>query len=284
MEGIQMADDTAVDACAPLARSKLEFVIAGHSHIFALGAARDYSGSVSLTPVEAGAGHGHGYFLMEKWGPGRSQSYWDALIEHSEGRAAVLVFQGNQHFSNFLFARQPLFDFVDPLDTDYAPFPGAVLVPRRLVMALPALMPAGLKWLISQLQARGCRCVIVTGTPPVRKDFVKLVDEVRKWADWRKTAEFIGVDIATCDYTPAPIMKRLWGVVQELLADVARETGAKFVPVPAEAIESQGYLSAKYCGPLVDFTHANDEYGQLMLEHIVRAISDATANAVPPRP
>lgn len=268
-----------VDARAPLAPSKLEFVIAGHSHIFALGAARDYSGPVALTPVKAGAEHG--YFLMEKWVSGRSQSYWDALIEHSEGRAAVLVFQGNQHFSNFLFARQPLFDFVDPLDTDHVPIPGAVLVPRRLVMALPALMPAGLKYVILQLQARGCRRVIVTGTPPVRRDYVQLVDEVRKWADWRKSAEYIGVDIATCDYTPPPIMKRLWGVVQESLEDVAREAGAKFVPVPAEAIEPQGYLAAKYCGPLVDFTHANTEYGRLMLEQIMCAISDTTAKAAP---
>lgn len=269
-----MADDTAVGGSVSKARSSPEFIIAGHSHIFALGAARDYSGPESLTPVEAGGKQG--YFLMETWGQGRGQSYWDALIKHSKGRAVVLVFQGNQHFSNFLFARQPLFDFVDPLDTDYAPAPGAVLVPRRLVKALPALMPAGLKHVISQMQARGCRRIIVTGTPPVRRDYPQLVDEVRKWADWRKITEYIGVDIATCDYTPPPIMKRLWGVVQELLADVARETGTKFVPVPAEAMEPQGYLSEKYCGPLLDFTHANNEYGRLMLEHIVSAVIEDT--------
>src|ERR1700733_12214578 len=64
----KMADDTAVGSSVSKARSNPEFIIAGHSHIFALGAARDYAGPESLTPVEAVAEQG--YFLMETWGQG----------------------------------------------------------------------------------------------------------------------------------------------------------------------------------------------------------------------
>jgi hypothetical protein len=279
-----MSDQTVLDAGRANGLSELEFIIAGHSHMFALGASFGYSGPVALTPIEAGPGHG--YFLTEQWSAGRGASYWDALFKHSVGRAAVLMLHGNQHFTNFLFAREPLFDFVDPMDPGHALYPGAVLVPRRMVKASPLLMPAGpggLRSLILQLRARGCLCVVVTGTPPVREDFVDYVDQLRAEAGWREIATSRGIDIATCRYTPAAIMKRLWGVMQEFQADVARETGARFVPVPTEAVDPRGYLAQQYRGPLCNFTHANDQYGLLMLEHIVNAVRDAAAQSAIPQ-
>jgi hypothetical protein len=77
-------------------------------------------------------------------------------------------------------------------------------------------------------------------------------------------------------------MKRLWGVLQESLADVARETGIRFLPVPNEAIDVDGYLKAKYRGPVANFSHANNAYGRLMLEHIVRAVSEGDTDSVAP--
>jgi 2-polyprenyl-3-methyl-5-hydroxy-6-metoxy-1,4-benzoquinol methylase len=268
----------------PLTQAKLlepserEFIIAGHSHIFALGAARAYAGPASLTPIEAHGGHG--YFLMEQWDEsGRGPSYWDALVKHSEKRTVVLVFHGNQHFANFMWVRQPLFDFIDPKDPGHTLCPGAVLVPRRMVKSSPVLLPNGLKSLITRLQAQGCHSVIVTGTPPVREDYVESVDEVRKWSNWREAASKLGVDISTCANTPAPLMKRLWRVVQESLEDVAREMGARFLPVPQEAIDAHGYLSTQFRGPIWDFTHANDKYGSLMIEHIIRAVNAAPTDS-----
>jgi hypothetical protein len=257
----------------------LEFVIAGHSHMFALGASFGYSGPVALTPI--GAGYDRGYFLMEQWDAGRGSSYWNALFEHSQGRAVVLILHGNQHFTNFLFARQPLFDFVDPSDPGHGLHADAVVVPRRMVKASPSLMPGGLgglKSLILQLQARGCLRVLVAGTPPVRDDFVDYVEKLRNEAGWREIAAGLGVDIATCSFTPAAIMKRLWGAMQEFQADVARETGAIFVPVPSESIDARGYLSEQYRGPLCNFTHANNDYGRLMLEHIADAVGNQAAD------
>jgi hypothetical protein len=281
-EDCSMSGEPTLDVTGALKPSKPEFIIAGHSHIVAMGAPQAYAGPASLTPVEACS---HGYFLMERWhrmGGARGASYWDALVKHSEGRAAVLVYFGNQHFSNFLLARMPLFDFVDPMDPGHELYSGAVVVPRRMVKALPILMPGGLRGLILRLRAGGCRYVIVTGTPPVREDFGDEMDNIRKNELWRASATKLGVDIATCGFTPAPIMQRLWGVLQEMLADVARETGTRFLPVPNEAIDVNGYLEAKYRGPLANFTHANDAYGRLMLEHIVRAVSEGATESVRP--
>ena len=67
---------------------------------------------------------------------------------------------------------------------------------------------------------------------------------------------------------------------QESLADVARETGARFLPVPKEAIDVNGNLAAQYCGPLTNFTHANEAYGRLMLDQIYRAVHEAATKSV----
>jgi hypothetical protein len=157
------------------------------------------------------------------------------------------------------------------MDPGHALYPGAVVVPRRLVKSSPSLIQWGLRDLILRLQGGGCRRVIIAGTPPVRNDCGDYIDELRKIDHWREIAARMGLDLATCDTTPAPIMKRLWGVVQESLADVARETGARFVPVPKEAIDPGGYLSPEYHG---DFFHANHAYGRLILDRIALAINE----------
>jgi hypothetical protein len=267
------------DGALSMEPTKLEFVIAGDSHIFSMGAPQGYNGPVALSPIET---LGHGYFLMENWRGGRGGPYYEALVKHAEGRAAVLVVMGNQHFGNFLLQRTPLFDFVDPSEPSYDVYPDAVVVPRRMVKASPALSSQWLRALIPQLWAHGCRCVIVVGTPPVRADFGDYVEEIRKHDFWRDKANIMGVDIATCRFTPAPIMKRLWGVLQESLADAARDAGAQFMAVPKEAVDTDGYLSAKYRGPLSDFTHANHAYGRLILEHIQRVVAKAETESMPP--
>jgi hypothetical protein len=235
-----------------------------------MGASQGYTGPVSLAPIE---GIQQGYFLMDKWQGGRSAAYWDALLEHSKNRAAVLSVMGNQHFGSFTLARAPLFDFVDPSEPGHPLYPDAIVVPRRMVKALPEFSTVPVREIIRKLQAGGCRQVILMGTPPVREDFGRAEEDVRKSIFWREQAMRMGIDIAKCTFTPAPIMKRLWGVLQETLADVARETGTSFLPVLKESIDLHGYLAAEYRGPIVNFTHANDTYGRRMLAHVVNSVS-----------
>ena len=70
-------------------------------------------------------------------------------------------------------------------------------------------------------------------------------------------------------------MKRLWGMVQELQAEAAAEAGARYLPVPGEALDSNGYLLGRYRG--ADLFHANHAFGRLMLEQIVAAVNEASA-------
>ena len=245
-----------------------EFIIAGDSHIFAMGAAQGYSGPCSLKSIEGV--EGRGYFLMEPWAGDRGQSYWEALAFHSKDRIAVLVVMGNTHFGNFLIAQPPLFDFIDPSDPQHSIYPNARLVPRRLVKALPLFQPTRLREIIEKLKRGGCGGIVICGTPPVRPDYDDVRD-LRTSEFFRKVAARMGTDIETCAFTPAPIMKRLWGVLQEILEDTAKETGAKFLSSPKGASDKDGYLLSDYRRP-ASFTHANDSYGRLMLKNISDAV------------
>jgi hypothetical protein len=257
-----------------------EFVVAGDSHIFAMGARQDYAGPLSLAPIESTGGHGH--FLMEQWLGGRGEHYWDGLVQHSNNRTVVLVVMGNQHFAYFLLARKPLFDFVDPWDPGHALYPGSVVVPRRMVKALPMVRTGWERDLIRRLRVGGCRDIIVIGTPPVIEDLEGAHKFITEYPFWRERAASMGMDIATCGLTPAPIMKRLWGVLQESLANLAHETGIRFLSVPNETIDKSGYRKAEYCGPSWSFAHANEEYGRLMLERIMSAVGDGARESLSP--
>jgi hypothetical protein len=251
--------------------NRLEFIIAGHSHMFALGAAYGYEGPIALQRVHADIPNG--YFLMEPWSAGRGTAYWDALAHHATGRVAVLLLHGNQHYAHFVFAPSPLFDVVDPHDADFQPYPGTVLVPRRQVKSSPLLLPAGLRELILRLKEEGAHEVIVSGTPPVREDFVVYTEALRTHPQWADMASHMGMDITTCKFTPAAVMRNLWGVMQEVMADVAQDAGAVFLPVPPAVLDAQGYLAAPYRGPLWNFTHANEDYGKAALPHIASAVA-----------
>jgi len=268
------------DATEILHTPETEFVIAGDSHIFAMGASQAYVGPISLMAVDVP--RCQGYFLMARWQGGRGPTYWDALVPLSRGRIVVLVVMGNQHFAHYLLARKPFFDFVDPTEPGHVLYPGAVVMPRRMVKALPMFDTRWVRDLVQRLRAGGCREVIVVGTPPVRSDFGAARENIIKDPFWRKRASSMGIDIASCGFTPAPIMKRLWGVLQESLADVAGETRARFLSVPGEAIDEHGFRKAEYCGPLWNFAHANDAYGRLVLEHIVRAVGRVADEASAP--
>lgn len=266
-----MGADSGVDSVQKL--REVEFVIAGDSHIYSMGASQAYTGPIALVPISKAA---HGYWLMGPW-RGRSWShYWDGLATNINARVAVLAVMGNQHFGTFLLTHLPLFDFVDPRDPEPC-YPGAVIVPRRMVKALPAFETDWLKQLIDRLWASGCRDVFVAGTPPVREDYGDNINGIRTSGYFYENAAKMGFDISICPFTPAPVMKRLWGVLQESLADAASAAGARFIPVAEAALTPNGYLSEPYRGPLWNFTHANDAYGQMMLDQIVRTVGECAA-------
>lgn len=248
-------------------RTDCDVIVAGHSHMFAMGAQKQYQGPVGLVPF-SGTGR-DGYFLMEEWKTSRSDEYWDALVNLSANRGVLIVFSGNQHYADFLLAAESPFDFMDDKDSDLQP--DAVVVPRRLIRAYFEPTVFQLRSVLGRLQTSGCRCVGVLGTPPPKADVVKFTDLIRRATFFTRFAQRRGINLHTVNMTPAAILLKMWRVIQDLMEEAARDCGAVFIPVPSEAMDSSGFLDRKFYGYTEgDITHANAQYGRLMLEHALR--------------
>ena len=236
-----------------------EYVIAGHSHIFAMGAAPGYDGP----PVLMKASDGLGYYVMEQWNGNRSTAYWEKLIEASSGRDVLLVFNGNQHHGAFLFAPEPLFDFFD--ETTPELLDGATLVPRRLIEAFFDPTLDQLRLLVPRILAAGGRSVRLVGTPPPKSDIQIFADMIRE-AEFAKTfALRNSIDLARAKITPALLLLKLWRVVQDLTAKIATNERVAFVAVPSEALNAKGFLAKRFYDYVPShITHANNEFGLLM--------------------
>lgn len=249
-----------------------EFMVAGHSHIFAMGAPQNYQGAVDLAPIHVG--NRSGFFLMEKWGGNRTQEYWDRLVAESPGRDVLLAIGGNEIYIQFLLAANPLFDVYGPLSTNPSIHPGARIVPRALIA--DSFRPAVTRHydLIPKLFDAGALSVAVLGTPAPRSDYSEALDDIRESKTWKEIARSKGVSLSNVELTPGSIMLKFWAVYQEVLLETAAATGARFIPTPQESIDESGFRSIKFCGPIGDFTHGNSEYGRLVLQRALTHTED----------
>ena len=246
-------------------------IIAGHSHIAALGVPIESDdGTNKLVKIP----HENGRFvgLTGVWP--RERSYWRELARVSEGRIVALFWQGNQHQSRFLFAPEKPFDFVLadnvalPVDETVDILPEEVLRTlfssqmETLGVALDAIMSAG-------------GVPVLCGTPAPRGLDSMIRTALHRERHFRILAEQMGTDLDSVMLTPPLLRFKLWSVVQAMLRGAAAEKGLAFVPVPPATLTGDGFLRPEYC--YRDVTHANADYGRAMLDWIDRSVLQQTA-------
>jgi len=246
---------------------KTEYLIAGHSHIFAMGAPQGYQGSIDLIKTNDGLG----YFVMEPWNGGRSNAYWEKVIEASSGRDVLISFNGNQHHGAFLLAPEPIFDFFDEQTPKL--LNGAMLVPRRLIRSFFESSIYELRHLIPRIIAGGGRSVRLLSAPPPKSDIDVFADMIRNSKFARDFAQKHGIDLTHVEITPSSLLLKLWRVCQELTASVATDERVVFVPVPPEALDPHGFLAKQYYDYVPsDITHGNQKFGRLMIERALQTL------------
>lgn len=243
----------------------MEFVVAGHSHIFAMGAPQSYQGAIALLPAEA-AGR-HGFFLMEEWKGDRADGYWQALNVCCAGRDVVLVYNGNQIYGDFLIEDRAPFDVVD----DDRPFdlaePGRLYVPHQLMRQFlhPSVRQIGT--IVENAIKAGAGRVLVTGSPAPVADYPLALQSVKESEFWIGLIASRGLNIDDISFIPPRVMRTIWGILQELMREVTEAAGGEFVPVPAETLSPDGFRLPDFRSSIEDFTHGNDAHGRLVLEH-----------------
>lgn len=245
----------------------LTAVIAGHSNTVCLGVPLFTEDGIPKLVDLAG---GDRRFQAVTGTYTRDPPYWDLLAEVGSGRKVVIVWLGNQHLLTYLFAPSPLFDlFVfDRPDLDVAP--GLQIVPEIAVRthlegSFDTLHPH-----IERLQRAGCQPVLC-GTPPPKGNNAKLRTLLARETYFVKTAAEMGLNIDEIELSPPWLRLKLWIVLQSLMEEIARRHGVEFVSVPDSVQTEEGFLKEEYWEK--DATHANAEYGRVMLDHLAATLN-----------
>jgi hypothetical protein len=244
---------------------EIKVVVAGHSHSAAISRAlvskaTDAQREAAEIALKRGIGGLRG-------GPGRP-AYWDILVDLARTRSIAVVWSGNQHNADFLLAPDQPLDFVPRSYPDPAVLPGARLVAEAAVREHfhPTLVP--LRQLLSTMPAHHGLKRLLVGTPPPLLDDQEVRRRLGKEPLFRERVTAMGLSISQVEITPATVRRKLWFVIQTMMAEIAEESGWQFVPVAPEAMDERGYLRSDLTWD--DVTHANIEFGSLMVRQIAR--------------
>jgi hypothetical protein len=248
-------------------RTADSIVIAGNSHISSFGIpARSADDRIQQVPVEGESG-----FIGLTGRSPRDQDYWQKLIRLARSHPVAVVWAGNQHNTRFMIPPGPPCDFVCSLRPDLPFDPNARLLPERALRALFQPSFDGLVWLIQQIRKASPVVPVIVGTPPPKEDNEAIRTMLSKEAAFVRIAERLGTDLATVRMSSPVLRLKLWCLLQDQMAEVARATGARFCAVPAEVCTEAGFLRPEYW--VRDATHANLRYGRIMLGAIARQFS-----------
>lgn len=199
------------------------------------------------------------------------QAYWNAAREHASGRVVAILWGGNQHLANFLFAPDPPLDFVVACNPSLPIDEAAHLISEEAIRALLVSPIQQIEPCVKELKA-SARKVLIVGTPPPKEDDAFLRTWMNKEPHFGRLASQLGLEAVAVPLSPPLLRLKMWMSLQGLLKDLARRTGTNFVPVTKSVQTGIGYLAPDFYAK--DVTHANREYGKIMLLELIAAIRE----------
>jgi hypothetical protein len=251
--------------------SEIRTIVCGQSH------ARAVMQAIVAPQIDGAASPGP--MLARRLGlaglVGRRGTSAEQVLDHAaalaKDRHLALMWRGNQNNRDFLFAAEPLLDFVAAADPDAPVEATAALVPEAAIREhlMPSIEPLD-KLLASVERAEGRRRFVL-GTPAPLHDGDLLRGRLTAHVEALHPANAArvrgaGDAIDSLPIMPAAIRRKLWLVLQDLMAEAAARHGADFVPVPARSLDQHGCLDPRYS--IGDISHATVAYGLLVLQDL----------------
>ena len=242
----------------------IKAVIAGHSHSAAISRALVAKASAGVqrqardSALQQGIGGLRG-------GPG-TPGYWDMLRDLAQTRSIAVVWNGNQHTADFLLASDQPLDFLPRGYPDPSVLPKTRLVAEAVIREhfRPSVEP--LRQLLAEMPAHDRLKRLLVGTPAPLFDNGEIRKRLSKEPLFGEKAAAMGLDISQVEITPPTVRRKLWFVIQAMMAEIAEEGGWQFVPVAPETMDERGYLRPDLSAG--DVTHANIEFGSIMVQQI----------------
>lgn len=198
-------------------------------------------------------------------GPGKP-GYWDSLRELAQTRSVAVVWNGNQHNADFLLACEQPLDFLPRDYPDPSVLPKTRLTAEGVIREhfRPSLEP--LRELMTDIPAHTRLKRLLVGTPAPLFDSGEVRKRLSKEPLFVEKAAAMGINIGQVEITPPTVRRKLWFVIQTMMAEIAEEGRWQFVPVAPETMDERGYLRSDLLAD--DVTHANIEFGSMMVRQI----------------
>lgn len=242
--------------------SSFECIVAGASHIQALGSPVSVpDGSIGVIRTKHPSRRFFGAYGPMPRGP----KYWNAVIRVCRNKYVAILWTGNQHLSRFLVNLDEPFDVVCSTSPELPIDETVQLVPEEVFRELFTQGFDELREVVRGIK-RSSAIPLICGTPPPKGDDNFLRSVIFREQKFQRIAEANGMTQETIPLSSPLLRYKLWLILQETYADVARSEGVQFIPAPSSAQTPEGYLDLKYAQQ--DATHANSDYGLLMLEDI----------------
>ncbi len=167
----------------------------------------------------------------------------------------VSMLGGNDHNAIGLIEHPQRFDLLEPGGAPEEVDPKRELIPYDALRALleQRLTPY-LHWLAALAPAFAGRKLHLCSPPPVPS-----AEHIRKFPGVSKGRLDRGV-------TPARIRAKLYDMSSDIFRTGCAELGIDFLPPPLRSTDAGGFLRPEYWNP--DPTHANSDYGRLLLKQI----------------
>ncbi len=229
-----------------------KLIVAGHSHTFSMLMAiqanpilSEVFGVVAESKIDALIG-----------GEPREGSYWDQVKNLTNSRPICISWNGNQHNIHFLLETPERFQIYGQNEVSSQ----SPVVPISQIREFFKPTQVKLEETINKIQADSE--IILLGTPaPKPKEFLDSI--LGNDSYFLALANSQGLSQGEIRVTSNSLRKILWQIYQEILISTSKNLGCKFIESPAESIGDDGMLKEIFWAP--DITHANEQFGKLML-------------------
>lgn len=230
-------------------------LIAGHSHTFsmfqAIKADKDLQNNFSIV-------------IPEKFSDNliHDDKYWDFVVKQGKNKKILISWNGNQHNIHFMLNNGQYFNTLGHFSGENFPF-----VPVAQIKELFRPTFIELKTVLERFPKKSK--IYLLGTPSP-KDQVFLTERIHSEPYFAALYKELGINNKNINVSNNSLRVFMWKITQEMAAQVASETNAKFIPTPSNTYTDDYILKKEYYSD--DLTHTNTDFGKEMLKYVANCI------------
>lgn len=232
-----------------------KILIAGHSHTFAMYLAlqnsKKFLKNIALVTQSD--------FTAQN---PQDNDYWNYVVELSKMQKTAISWNGNQHNIHFLLDANYKFNAFGLMQNKNFPY---VSVSRIKEVFKPTFYELGL--ILSRFSNRNNLCLLGTPAPKTKSFLDSQLQKVSAETFFEDLGASMGISKNNLKASSNELRTFMWGITQQLTEKVGKDFSCDFLSSPKTTQNKDGILLEKYYTD--DLTHANEEFGFIMLEAIL---------------